>query len=64
MTSRDKVAALGAGRMGRGIAIAFAFAGHDVALVDFKPRANDAFAKLAADALGDIETTLRMLARV
>jgi len=62
--SRDKIAALGAGRMGRGIAIAFAFAGHDVALIDFKPRASDAFDKLAADALADIRTTLAMLARV
>ena len=64
MTPREKIAALGAGRMGRGIAIAFAFAGHDVALIDFKPREAEAFGKLAADALGDIETTLRMLARV
>ena len=64
MTPRDKIAALGAGRMGRGIAIAFAYAGHDVALIDFKPREADAFGKLVADVLSDIETTLRMLARV
>lgn len=64
MTSRDTIAALGAGRMGRGIAIAFAFAGHDVTLVDFKPRDTAAFDKLAADALDDIRTTLDMLARV
>ena len=64
MTPRDKIAALGAGRMGRGIAIAFAFAGHDVALIDFKPREAEAFGKLVADVLSDIETTLRMLARV
>jgi 3-hydroxybutyryl-CoA dehydrogenase len=64
MTSRENIAALGAGRMGRGIAIAFAYAGHDVALVDFKPRDTAAFDKLAADALTDIRTTLEMLARV
>ena len=64
MTSRQNIAALGAGRMGRGIAIAFAFAGHEVALVDFKPRDTAAFDKLAADALADIRTTLEMLARV
>lgn len=64
MTARDKIAALGAGRMGRGIAIAFAYAGHEVALIDFKPRETAAFDKLATDALGDIETTLKMLARV
>lgn len=64
MTSRDTIAALGAGRMGRGIAIAFAFAGHEVALVDFKPRDQAAFDKLAADALNDLRTTLAMLSRV
>lgn len=64
MTARENIAALGAGRMGRGIAIAFAFAGHDVALVDFKPRDKAAFDKLAADALADIRTTLEMLSRV
>jgi len=64
MTPRDTIAALGAGRMGRGIAIAFAFAGHEVALVDFKPRDKTAFDKLAAEALNDIRTTLTMLSRV
>jgi 3-hydroxybutyryl-CoA dehydrogenase len=64
MTSRDTIAALGAGRMGRGIAIAFAFAGHEVALVDFKPRDQATFDKLAADALNDLRTTLAMLSRV
>jgi len=64
MTARESIAALGAGRMGRGIAIAFAFAGHDVALVDFKPRDKATFDKLANDALADIRTTLDMLARV
>ena len=34
-----RFAAVGAGRMGRGIAIAFAYAGHRIALVDLKPRA-------------------------
>jgi 3-hydroxybutyryl-CoA dehydrogenase len=64
MTARHTIAALGAGRMGRGIAIAFAFAGHKVALVDFKPRDMSAFNRLAADALADIRTTLEMLSRV
>ncbi len=64
MTAPGKIAALGAGRMGRGIAIAFAFAGHEVALIDFKPRDTAAFGKLSADALADIRTTLEMLARV
>ena len=29
---------LGAGRMGRGIAVAFAYAGHSVTLIDVKDR--------------------------
>lgn len=64
MTAREKIATLGAGRMGRGIAIAFAFAGHEVVLVDFKPRDKASFDKLAADAMADIRTTLEMLSRV
>jgi 3-hydroxybutyryl-CoA dehydrogenase len=56
------IACLGAGRMGRGIAVVFAYAGYDVAIVDFKPRAEDAFAKLAAEALGEVRGTLRTLA--
>ncbi|MGB5903248.1 MAG: 3-hydroxybutyryl-CoA dehydrogenase [Xanthobacteraceae bacterium] len=64
MTAREPIAALGAGRMGRGIAIAFAFAGHEVVLVDFKLRDKVTFDKLANDALADIRTTLDMLARV
>jgi 3-hydroxybutyryl-CoA dehydrogenase len=63
MTSRAKIAALGAGRMGRGIAVAFAYAGHDVAIVDFKPRAADQFAALANDALNDVRTVLLSLSR-
>jgi 3-hydroxybutyryl-CoA dehydrogenase len=36
---RERIACLGAGRMGRGIAVVFAYAGHPVTIVDFKPRA-------------------------
>ena len=32
MTSRPAIACLGAGRMGRGIAVAFAYAGHRVTI--------------------------------
>ena len=52
------VACLGAGRMGRGIAIAFSYAGHQVRLIDVKPRAPDAFAALKADAEAEISATL------
>jgi len=57
-----KIAAVGAGRMGRGIALAFAYAGHDVALVDLKAR-ND-WDKLRADALAEMQASLAMLAEL
>lgn len=56
------VAALGAGRMGRGIAHAFAYAGHEVWLIDAKPRAAAAAQTLAADARREIEASLATLA--
>jgi 3-hydroxybutyryl-CoA dehydrogenase len=56
------IAAVGAGRMGRGIAIAFAYAGHEVALIDIKPRALEATAKLETESLAEIGSSLRMLA--
>jgi 3-hydroxybutyryl-CoA dehydrogenase len=55
------IACLGAGRMGRGIAVAFAYAGHDVAIVDFKPREAAAFTKLADEATGEVRNTLMSL---
>ncbi|MDB5656965.1 MAG: 3-hydroxybutyryl-CoA dehydrogenase [Tardiphaga sp.] len=63
MTARDTIACLGAGRMGRGIAVAFAYAGHDVAIIDFKPRDADKFAALEAEALGEIRKTFASLSR-
>ena len=62
-SSRPAIACLGAGRMGRGIAVAFAYAGHKVTLIDVKPRSAEQFAELEADALGEIRTTLASLAR-
>jgi len=38
MTARPTIACLGAGRMGRGIAVAFAYAGHTITMIDVKPR--------------------------
>ena len=56
------IAAAGAGRMGRGIAIVFAYAGHDVALVDLKEErpAHD-LARLRREALSEVRATLDML---
>lgn len=62
--ARARIAAAGAGRMGRGIAIAFAWGGHDVDLVDLKPRDATASARLAADAHAEIAQSLAMLAEL
>ncbi|HSD40501.1 MAG TPA: 3-hydroxybutyryl-CoA dehydrogenase [Burkholderiales bacterium] len=56
------IASLGAGRMGRGIAHAFAYAGHDVLLVDLKARARDAARKLADEVRAEVDASLAMLA--
>ncbi len=63
MTTRAPIACLGAGRMGRGIAVAFAYAGHRVTMIDVKPRSTEQFAKLESEALGEITKTLASLAR-
>jgi 3-hydroxybutyryl-CoA dehydrogenase len=60
---KEPVACLGAGRMGRGIAVVFAYAGHKVTLVDFKAREAAAFAKLSDDARSDVRNVLRLLAQ-
>jgi 3-hydroxybutyryl-CoA dehydrogenase len=63
MTFRPIIACLGAGRMGRGIAVAFAYAGHAVIMIDVKARSAEQFAALKADALGEIGKTMASLAR-
>ncbi|MBP0113342.1 MULTISPECIES: 3-hydroxybutyryl-CoA dehydrogenase [Bradyrhizobium] len=64
MSNRVNIACLGAGRMGRGIAVAFAYAGHAVTMVDVKARSAAEFAKLEADALGEVRTTFASLAKL
>ncbi len=56
------IGALGAGRMGRGIAHAFAFGGHEVVLVDVKPRGADATRELERAALAEVDQSLSLLA--
>lgn len=58
---RVNVCTLGAGRMGRGIALAFAAAGHKATLVDLKPRSADALAALECDARSEIDDDLAFL---
>ncbi len=55
------IASLGAGRMGRGIAHAFAYAGHDVVLVDLKQRSSVEFDQLARAAMSEIDGSLAAL---
>src|ERR1700720_1188087 len=62
-TARPAIACLGAGRMGRGIAVAFAYAGHAVTMIDVKARSADQFAILEAEALGEVRKTLESLPR-
>ena len=64
ITSRPRFAAVGAGRMGRGIAIAFAWAGHRIALIDLRPREADAWQRLHDEALGEIKASLAALAQL
>lgn len=56
------IAILGMGRMGRGIAEAYAFAGKNVLMVDAKARDADAFAALADQSRQEIGDDLRFLA--
>jgi 3-hydroxybutyryl-CoA dehydrogenase len=62
--SRPRIAALGAGRMGRGIAHVFAYAGHAVTLIDIKPRPAEDARRLEREALGEIEAALAALAQI
>jgi 3-hydroxybutyryl-CoA dehydrogenase len=62
VSAREAIACLGAGRMGRGIAVVFAYAGHDVAVIDFKPRIGRDFEHLAAGVQEEVRATLSSLA--
>ena len=61
MSQFEKIACLGAGRMGRGIAVVFAYAGHNVAIIDAKPREAKEFNSLEAETVGEIRATLLTL---
>jgi 3-hydroxybutyryl-CoA dehydrogenase len=61
--ARPMIACLGAGRMGRGIAVAFAYAGHAVIMIDVKARPAEQFSKLEAEALGEVGKALASLSR-
>jgi 3-hydroxybutyryl-CoA dehydrogenase len=59
-----RFAAVGAGRMGRGIAIAFAYAGHRISLIDLRERSDQSWDKLRAQAQAEIVASLAGLAQL
>jgi 3-hydroxybutyryl-CoA dehydrogenase len=59
-----RFAAVGAGRMGRGIAIAFAYAGHRISLIDLRVRTDAAWQGLHDDARAEIDASLLGLAQL
>jgi len=59
-----RFAAVGAGRMGRGIAIAFAYAGHRISLIDLRRRTDEAWQRLQGEARAEIEASLAGLAQL
>ncbi len=63
-TGRPRYVAVGAGRMGRGIAIAFAYAGHRIAVVDLRQRTPEGRQALQDEALAEIRASLAGLARL
>jgi len=62
--SYPRFAAVGAGRMGRGIAIAFAYAGHRIALIDLRPRDPVAWQRLQDEARAEIAASLQALTQL
>ncbi len=64
MNASAPIVAVGAGRMGRGIALAYALRGHAVTLLDFKPRGAQDSARLEADIRRELRATLEQLAEL
>ena len=56
-----EIVTLGAGRMGRGIAQAFAYAGHPVTILDFKARSAAECEQLLREAVLEVEGNLELL---
>jgi 3-hydroxybutyryl-CoA dehydrogenase len=62
VSGRPGIVCLGAGRMARGIAVVFAYAGHGVTILDVKARSEAEFAETAAEAIAEVKETLATLA--
>jgi 3-hydroxybutyryl-CoA dehydrogenase len=59
-----RIACVGAGRMGRGIALAFAYAGYEVMLVDLKQRDPAGWSSLSSECFAEISDNLRLLSEL
>ena len=55
------IAVVGAGRMGRGLAHVFAYAGHRVSLIDLKDRPPADAERVLAEAAAEVERTLGLM---
>ena len=64
MQMQDRIGVLGAGRMGRGIALSYIFSGVPVLLVDMKERTEEERRKLEASALEEIGNDLAFMAQL
>lgn len=62
MDAERSTVAVGAGRMGRGIALAYALRGQPVTVLDFKQRSDQEHRRLADQTLAEVTSTLRQLA--
>ena len=62
--AKQIIASVGAGRMGRGIAITFALAGYEVRIVDVKERSTSEFEGLRKTASEEIQSTMIMLSGI
>jgi 3-hydroxybutyryl-CoA dehydrogenase len=63
-SARPIIACVGAGRMGRGIAHCFAYAGYQIRLIDAKPRGGEAQERYFDDLMADIRGSLEMVAGI
>ena len=61
---RPRFAAVGAGRMGRSIAIACAYAGHRISLIDLRERSDAAWEQLQLEAQAEIHASLMGLSQL
>ena len=60
----EKIAVLGAGRMGKAIAIAFAYAGLNVDLIDAKQRSEAEFEQYQTQIRADLQQELQLLEKI